>query len=154
MTVLLVRHAVAMERKHWHDDDQFRPLTERGQRQATGLVEQLKPVGVGRVLSSPFTRCLQTVEPLAGALEVAVEPCAALAEGEEGNALDLVLSLIGSDHGVVLCSHGDVLPWVLDALARRGLSIDQDLPCAKGSTWVLEDDGTTFVTATYLRPPH
>lgn len=154
MSVLLVRHAVAMERKDWHDDDQFRPLTERGQRQATGLVELLTPMGVGRVLSSPFTRCLQTVEPLAGAAGVAVEPCDALAEGEEGRALDLVLGLTGAGHAVVLCTHGDVLPWVLDALARRGLHLDEDLPCAKGSTWVLHDDGTRFVGAEYLRPPH
>ena len=67
MIVYLVRHARAGKRGEWEGDDRLRPLDERGVRQAQGLVEQLSGRELRRILSSPYVRCVQSVEPLAEA---------------------------------------------------------------------------------------
>jgi broad specificity phosphatase PhoE len=151
MPVLLTRHAHAGSRKSWKGDDRSRPLSDKGLRQALGLVEALDGWAVQRVLSSPYLRCVQTVEPLALELGVGVEVVDELAEGHGPEALDLVRSL-ASDK-VAACTHGDVIPDVLVPLADEDrLDLGPQPGQAKGSVWVLESDGSRFVRATYLPP--
>ena len=80
MTSVLLRHASAGHRARWDGHDVGRPLDDRGRRQASELVELLRPFGVRRVVSSPYVRCVETVEPLAAALGVPVEEDERLAE--------------------------------------------------------------------------
>ena len=112
MTGVLLRHASAGHRTRWDGHDVARPLDDRGRRQAVELVELLRALGVRRVVSSPYVRCVETVEPLAAALGVPVEQDDRLAEGEEDSAREL----LGED-GVVCCTHGDIV----EALIGRGL---------------------------------
>jgi 8-oxo-dGTP diphosphatase len=152
MPVLLVRHAAALDRDEWREDDEHRPLKKRGRRQAEGLVGVLAGYEVERVLSSPFVRCVETVAPLARHLGVEVEPSDALAEGASHEAVALVRALAG--HTVALCSHGDVIPRVLEhVVVHDGVDLGHDPRWAKGSVWVLEDDGQRVVKAFYLEPP-
>ena len=65
MLALLVRHAVAGDRRKWSGDDRLRPLDRRGRRQASALPEALSGFPVSRILTSPAARCIGTVEPLA-----------------------------------------------------------------------------------------
>jgi 8-oxo-dGTP diphosphatase len=151
--VLLVRHGEAGDRRKWPGPDHLRPLSPLGRRQAEALAGELEGLGVARILSSPFVRCVQSVEPLAARLGLAVESDPALAEGAEtADAVALVRRLAGST--AVVCNHGDVLRAVLDALAAEdGLAMGADYPAEKGSTWVLRDEGGRFVAAEYLPPP-
>ncbi len=145
-TILMVRHATAGERSAWAGDDRLRPLDERGRQQAQALVEQLSEYPVTRVLSSPYVRCVQSVEPLARARGLVVEETARLAEGHA----EQTVSLIGELHGTtVLCTHGDVVPAVLDAI----LPGDGHQQSKKGSTWVLEVAGPDVAVGRYLPPP-
>src|SRR5699024_4607764 len=64
MTVVLLRHASAGERDEWTGADRARPLDARGRERAEALVPELRRLGVRRVVSSPYVRCAQTVEPL------------------------------------------------------------------------------------------
>jgi 8-oxo-dGTP diphosphatase len=148
MTVLLVRHAVAKRRRDWTDPDRLRPLTSKGLAQAAGLVGLLAPYGVARIYSSPYVRCVQTVEPLAAELGLAVEEIDELAEGADDAAVRVVEDLGGTT--AVLCSHGDVVPAMLATLAPHAFRGRESLPIAKGSTWVV-DLGQH--EATYLPPP-
>ncbi|HLG91849.1 MAG TPA: phosphoglycerate mutase family protein [Acidimicrobiales bacterium] len=151
MTVLLVRHARAKNRQRWEGDDRERPLTKAGRRQAGALVELLAPFAPARLLSSPSRRCTATLEPLAAKLGLEVEEVDELAEGAGASATGLLRRLSGQ--GVVACSHGDVVPALLRALAAEdGLSLPSDPPCAKGSTWVLEGEGR-LSAARYLEAP-
>ena len=108
MTSVLLRHASAGDRDDWDGDDKHRPLDGRGQRQAAALVELLRPLEVRRVVSSPYVRCVETVEPLAVALGLPVEKDHRLAEGAGRAALELL-----REDGVVCCTHGDVVEAVL-----------------------------------------
>lgn len=154
MAVFLVRHAIAKGRHHWAGDDLLRPLTSRGRRQADGIADLLGGEPVRRVVSSPAARCRQTVAPLAEGLGLAIADAHALFEGEAPKrAAALVLELAAKRGDSVLCTHGDLVPELLDRLRHDGLRLDADPAFAKGSTWHLGWDGDGFTTATYLPPP-
>ena len=61
--MILLRHAWAGDSSKWKGDDRHRPLDERGRNQAERLVEKLADQEIERILSSPYDRCVQTVEP-------------------------------------------------------------------------------------------
>lgn len=156
MSVYLVRHAKAGDRDEWSGTDHLRPLSRKGRTQAEGLVEHLGAKGVTRILSSSYLRCVQTVEPLARQLDLKVEEHDDLVEGTGPERLAAMLrDLVADGERAVLCTHGDVIPMLLDHLVRTdGLALDGGLRCAKGSTWVLEPDGSgRFRRGGYLSPP-
>ena len=115
-----------------------------------GLVALWRDQPLTRVMSSPFVRCVETVQPLADARALPVEETPALAEGYAPDALQLVHDLVAED--VALCSHGDVIPFVLHALDREGVEVVPAWRWEKGSTWVLSATGS-FTRATYVPPP-
>jgi phosphohistidine phosphatase SixA len=112
MTVVLLRHASAGDRDRWEGDDRLRPLDKKGRRQAKALREILLARGVTRALSSPYVRCVQTLEPLG----LGVEPDDRLAEGADVHA---TLDLLRHTDGAVACTHGDVIEHVLGGLALK-----------------------------------
>ena len=140
--ILLVRHAKAGDREKWDAPDDLRPLTPKGEAQAQALVDQLAGYEIDRVLSSPYLRCTQTVAPLAAARGLAVEPCDDLAEGEGRAGVALAHGLLSEPRYTVLCSHGDVVEEVLDALG-----VGRDDYTRKGATWVLEAAGARHLAA-------
>ena len=153
MPLLLVRHAKAGSRSDWAADDRLRPVTKSGRQQAEALVIQLKRYDVERVLTSPYLRCVQTVEPLAAALGLDIEVTEALGEGCSSDALALVRSL-GCEPTVVLSTHGDIVPDVLEALSvEDGLALPRHPQWSKGSTWVLSGHDGRFTSGEYLSPP-
>lgn len=131
MTVL-VRHASAGDSSAWVGDDTMRPLDERGRRQAAGLLDLLADHEVDRIVSSPYLRCLQTVEPLSRARGLEIEQAAALG-ADRLDEVPAVMKRLRGDN-VVVCTHGD-LPW----LGAR--------PFEKGSAWVLgpEDEPSRYL---------
>ncbi len=150
--LLLVRHAVAYSRSAWEGDDLDRPLTKSGHAQARRLVSALAELGPRRVLSSPYLRCVQTVQPLADQLGLPVEIAGGLAEGDPDLALDLVRALAGAP--VAVCTHGDVVPVVLSSIAEKdGVALPKRVAFDKGSAWVLETTPEgSFRSASYLPP--
>ena len=155
-TLLVVRHGHAGDRERWEGPDERRPLSKKGRRQAAGLVETLDGFVVSRIVSSRYIRCLETVVPLAGERRLGIEVHPALAEGSSVAELGaLVAELAGAT--TVLCTHGDVIWNILVELAHHpaggSASEEDDLVMAKGSTWVVEGDGSRLTAARYLPPP-
>ena len=104
MTLLVIRHARAGKRSEWQGDDRRRPLDERGTKQAHDLVDVLASFEITRILSSPYDRCVQTVEPLAAARRLAVEPRDELGEWRQAeDGVALARSLVAEP--VALCVH-------------------------------------------------
>ena len=64
MALYLVRHAKAGQRDRWDGPDHLRPLTRAGRAQAQALAAWLANEPISRLLSSPYVRCIQTLEPL------------------------------------------------------------------------------------------
>ena len=147
----LVRHAKAGSRSDWSGPDDLRPLTKTGRRQADALRDLLADRGVARVISSPYVRCRQTVEPLGQRLRLPVDLADELAEGTPLPEARRLIEKFTSEP-TVLCTHGDVIGELLESLARRGL-IGRDTRLEKGSTWVLDFQGDEVTGATYLAPP-
>jgi phosphohistidine phosphatase SixA len=133
MIAVLVRHGTAGERATWEGDDHLRPLDARGRRQAKALPEALADLQMTRILTSPYVRCVQTVEPLSAATGIEIEDTPALAEGAARTDVLALLATTGG--GTVLCTHGDVCH---ELVGRRRTP--------KGSVWVLEA-GARGVTA-------
>lgn len=151
MPVLLIRHADAGSRRDWQGVDRDRVLSKKGRRQAQALTPVVEKYAPTRLLSSPFRRCAETLQPAASALDLPVEVFEDLAEGRGVAALELIRSLAGED--VAICTHGDVIPDVLTALADEDrLDLGPEPRQAKGSVWVLEPSGERFVGAEYIVP--
>jgi 8-oxo-(d)GTP phosphatase len=138
---LLVRHARAGDRARWTKDDRLRPLDKKGRRQAASIAETLAGLGATRLLSSPYVRCVQTLEPAAALLGLRIEERDELAEGA---SRDEVVRLLGEleDDVPALSTHGDVIEALLGPQRK----------CKKGAVWVL-DVGADVRAERYLPPP-
>ena len=148
----VVRHAKAGIRAAWTGPDQERPLTRRGRKQARRLVERFQGLEIERILSSPFLRCVQTVEPLGEARGLPVEVAPELREG--ANVDELLWALASfSDRPTVVCGHGTEIEAMIDRLERDGATIEGARGIAKGSVWVLDRDDGRVVAAHYLPAP-
>jgi phosphohistidine phosphatase SixA len=151
--VYLVRHAEAKNRLGWAEPDHLRPLTEQGRLQAAALPSLLDAEHLSRLVSSPLTRCVQTLEALAEATGLPIEVAEELTERAPANgALELLYSLAETG-AAVACTHGDVLLDVLDELRSHGVRLDGPLETRKGATWVLDVDGPTIRGGSYLEAP-
>ena len=60
VTLYLIRHAHAGNKRNWSGPDEERPLSAKGQAQAEGIAGEFGDVGVKRVISSPAVRCRET----------------------------------------------------------------------------------------------
>ena len=139
MAVHLIRHADAGRRGSWRGPDGERPLVDAGLAQAQALAVEPALARVRRILSSPLVRCVQTVQPLADTLGIVVEPHPALAEGADIEQSWALLESLAGEEEAVLCSHGDVIPPLLERLAHRGIPVaGPDGNVAKGSVWTVE----------------
>ena len=153
MTVYLVRHAVAVGRSAWDGADRERPLTPKGTRQAAALPRLLESAEVRRIASSPATRCIDTVGPLASSRDLGVDRADELAEGASAKgAVALVRELAGKKGDSVLCGHGDLIPEILRKLTRDGMRMESELQFAKGSTWELVVADGEVVSGRYHPP--
>ena len=149
MPALLIRHADAGPRRDGTERD--RGLSKKGRKQAEALIPVVEKYLPTRLVSSPYRRCVETLQPSANALQLQIEIREELAEGESIPALNLIRSLAGED--VAFCTHGDVIPDVLTALADEDrLDLGPEPRQAKGSVWILEPSPQGFIGAEYLVP--
>lgn len=169
----LVRHAKAQSRdRWWGKPDRQRPLVKAGRSQSKSLAVDLSALPITRILTSPHTRCVETVEPLADRLGLGIELVESLGEAPSvplldagdtwvasawlgGRALALLDQLVVDEPGghVVLCSHGDIIPSAMAALAGRdGLAIS-DVHLKKGARFSLTFKGPRCVAVEAVPPP-
>jgi broad specificity phosphatase PhoE len=161
--LLVVPHADAGDRTKWTDDQDLRPLSDLGRRQAGELA-----VEVGRVdavFSSPARRCTETVAPIAAISGVDIVEMDDLREltyvhdhrpwdpwDPTPPMSDYLLAAAGLGHitravatiaahrptGVVaVCAHGDLVP-LFAAWAAAHLDVMLPHPIARGGCWEID----------------
>jgi phosphohistidine phosphatase SixA len=149
----LIRHAKAKNRARWSEDDELRPLTKRGRREALALAERLAGEPLGRLVSSPFARCVQTLEPLALTADLPIETTELLAEGAAGSSAAALLLSLADEQPLACCTHGDVMHEIVRAVAERGLDLAGPAEAPVASTWVLDVAEGAFTGGRFVAPP-
>ncbi|MGH3389419.1 MAG: NUDIX hydrolase [Actinomadura sp.] len=147
--VIILRHASAGERSEWHDLDVLRPLDRRGRLEARELAELLAAflgdeTGI-RLVSSATARCVETLLPYA-LLERAglttdrafTMETGTVEETARTAARARIFELAATGEPAVVCTHGEIVPALLDELcARLGEPEPDDPTLRKGAFWVL-----------------
>lgn len=148
----LVRHAKAGERRLWTSDDLDRPLSKKGWKQSDALAKRLAKANPPALISSPYVRCTQTLEPLAERLGIPVQIDERLTEEEP---VEPMLQLLGElSDGTVLCTHGDLIQAAIERLGNSGMKLGSPVDWRKASVWVLQRDKPgKFVKAKVWPPP-
>lgn len=171
-TVLLLRHAKAGKRAEFAGDDDLRPLSPAGARQAEQLRDMLAAFAPARVIAAPRLRCVQTVQGCARELRTEVDHEPLFSEEEYADSPDRALrrfdEIVAASGTAVVCSQGKVIPHLVETLAARDhvtLPVTKAHPepggsavaAKKASTWLLSftDDGPRgrhrLVAASYFR---
>ncbi len=149
----LIRHAKAKNRLEWTEPDELRPLTKRGRREAEALAERLRDEPFARLVSSPYLRCVQTLEPLALAVDLPIETSELLGEGGDASGvLNLILTLARNEP-VACCTHGDVLFDVVRTVASAGVSLGGPFEVPVASAWILELGPDGFTGGRFMERP-
>lgn len=147
----LVRHAKAGERRSWTGDDLHRPLSKKGRKQSEALAARLVKHDPTALLSSPYVRCIETLEPLARLTGLPVEIEHRL---EEYQPIEPLLELIRTvRNGAVLCTHGDLIPAALARLEKGGTQLRTKPDWRKSSVWVLKRNRHGDIVHATVRPP-
>ena len=147
----LVRHAKAGERRLWTGDDLERPLSKKGWKQSEALAKRLAEARPSALISSPYVRCVQTLEALGERVELSVEVDDRLAEDEP---VQPVLELLGEvSDGTVLCTHGDLIPAAIERLRESGTKLGSPADWRKASVWVLQRDKHGKIVGAKVWPP-
>ncbi|MCC2030368.1 NUDIX hydrolase [Microbacterium sp. YMB-B2] len=119
--IIALRHAKAVSRSDWDGPDAARPLTARGKEQADAIVASLRAFGIRKIVTSDAVRCVQTVTPLARALDRRPVETQLISQDAWEDGVSDVRTVIGkrvrSGKPAVICSHGPVLPDILSELA-------------------------------------
>ena len=66
--------------------------------------------------------------------------------------MGLIRRLAASDSHAALCSHGDIIPLIVDELAAAGVPLHGN-GCAKASVWTLSTADGTIADARYTAHP-
>ncbi|HXC79947.1 MAG TPA: phosphoglycerate mutase family protein [Candidatus Acidoferrum sp.] len=151
-TLFFIRHAKAGSRIRWEGNDRERPLTKSGRKQAEDLVSLLGAYPITAVWSSPYLRCVQSVEPIAKAFKLKVQETRHLAEGARLKGAYRFIEDPDLED-TVLCTHGDVIMELVDDLIRRRLVKTSQAAFDKGSTWAVEIEDGSPVGARYIPAP-
>lgn len=123
--LVILRHGKAATRRT-DVDDLDRPLTSAGAARARDLVPLLAAYGVRRVVTSPATRCVQTVEPYAHSISTFLEIDDRLAEDTSGSLVRRSISAVmDRKKPVAVSTHRPTLPWVFEA---AGVDLEQLAP--------------------------
>lgn len=151
MRLHLVRHAHAGDPQRWAWDNDLRPLSEKGMRQAAGVAAVLGDGPFAALVSSPSLRCMATLLPLARTQERDLLIDRRIYEGRDPRRALAALTALPDDGDCVACSHGDIIAGILGEVAESGVALDSDR-FAKGSIWTFEIKGGRVVAASYQEP--
>jgi phosphohistidine phosphatase len=141
--LLLLRHAHAGDATRWLDDDDLRPLTEKGHGQADRVGRLLVATGYvpDAILASPLVRARETAEVVAGHLGAEVAIDARLGGLLDLATLDRILMDAGNPRRPLLVGHDPDFSEIVSTLVgapihmRKGTlaRVDAERPLEPGA---------------------
>lgn len=138
---ILLRDARAGKKIPNRSRDFKRGLDGKGEEVALRLPELITRVlHPSMIVSSPFRRCVETVEPLAEGLGLDVVNDSRFTP--DGRA-DVRGAFAGVPADSVVCTHGEIITRLLAGQRK----------CAKGAFWVVERRGDNFLPVRYVEAP-
>ena len=147
--IYVVRHADAGVRTD-SPDDHLRPLSSTGNAHARILADRPQFAALGDVVSSPYVRCVQTVEPLTARHRRPVSISNTLAKGAPIEAMLRLLRRLPD--GSVACTHGEMLQELV-AFIEDFDERDDPISFEKGGVWVLSRVGDELSLVELQRAP-
>jgi 8-oxo-dGTP pyrophosphatase MutT (NUDIX family)/phosphohistidine phosphatase SixA len=133
--LIILRHATATPRSAWMGgkalDDGHRPLLPEGALEAKKLIKLLDAFAPKRVITSPWSRCLNTVAPYANKRKLKIIERSQLSEfgNKKGpkRTKNVVLDVIEEGQSAVICSHRPALPTIFDTIKKYAPETKFDL---------------------------
>ena len=153
--VFVIRHTEAGQRRSWNEPDELRPVSKAGLRQARRVAEQLADVAFTRLVSSPYLRCIQSLEPIADRCGLDITIARELDEDEPPAGTEAWVLAASADGPAALSTHGANIQGFVQRLLERGVPIGGDGSVAweKGSSWRVSVHDGAIRDATYIAPP-
>ena len=129
--IIIQRHGAAVSRSKWRKGEDLRPLNSKGRKQAQALPPLLDAFDPASVVSSPWQRCLATVEPLATLEGLKVRKKSELTEAghaeHPSRTAAVIERVLREARPTVVCTHRPVLPTVIDtvrAVSQHGAALE------------------------------
>ncbi|HEY4226109.1 MAG TPA: NUDIX domain-containing protein [Pseudolysinimonas sp.] len=118
--IIALRHGKAMSPQNWDGPDATRPLLQRGVDQALSVAPGIAAYRPAKLFSSTAERCLRTIAPSARVTGLEVKEKVEISQDayQSGGAAvtKIVDKRLRKGVTTVLCSHGPVLPQIIDAV--------------------------------------
>ena len=126
---------------HHHDHAGHAHRSNNTRRMAITLVLTAVYLQPEAILSSPFLRCVQTVQPLADELDLPISKDDRFTPGRtEASVRQAFLSIPANS---VVSTHGEVIAHLFDERVK----------CAKGAFWVVERRDSQLLPTHYVEAP-
>lgn len=153
-TLIILRHTKALERGDWDEPDSQRTLDEVGFDQAQLLIKHLEPFAIDEVYTSDYTRCVQTVTPLAHARGLSITAVPSLNEEtfyeDPARAISFANALKQDEKNILICSHNPVIPTILRGILNSKLKNRDLIKLEPGDAWIVHRVNGEIVGLDYL----
>lgn len=132
IALVVLRHGKAMPHDQWDGPDHTRPLLHRGLEQAQSVAGGIAAFGPEVLVSSTAARCTATIAPTATLVGLPVKETRSISQdaysGDGERVRAQVIKRLEKRRTTVLCSHGPVIPQIIDAAAAvGGVSLTSEL---------------------------
>lgn len=151
INILLVRHADTGREEEYQPE---RTLTVRGEEQARLLTLRLQKLPLQRLISSPFQRAIQTMQPISKAQKLSFETDERVTEliepeqtrrglGKENAAFlqDILVAVAGKKQNILVVSHGNRMRSLLATALRIEYELANQFEIGHASLSMLSYDG-------------
>jgi 8-oxo-dGTP diphosphatase len=153
-TLIILRHAKALERGDWEEADSERTLDEVGFDQAQLLIKHLEPFAIDEVYTSNYTRCVQTVTPLSHSRGLTITQVPSLNEetfeNDPQRSVAFANALKQDEKNILICSHNPVIPTMLRGILNTKLKNKDLIKLEPGDAWIVHRVRGEIVGLDYL----
>lgn len=153
-TLIILRHTKSLERGDWDEADSHRTLDETGFDQAQLLIKHLAPFAIDELYTSDYTRCVQTVTPLAHARGLSITAVPSLNEEsfelDPEKAISFANALKQDEKNILICSHNPVIPSMLRGILNTKLKNKDLIKLEPGDAWIVHRVRGEIVGLDYL----